>query len=565
MTADPNDPALVCVSGSPATSTDVVMTVNPLLPASVSVAANTNPSCDGAPVIFTAIPINGGNAPTIEWFKNTVLVGTGLTYSYAPVNGDQVYAVMTADPTLSCVTGSPATSNSVTMTVNPLPTAVITNNTGTNILSCTVTSISLTASGGDTYQWNKGLGTNASVLITSAGNYQVTVTNAFGCSSAATIIITQAPAISSVTASAGIITTIGGTTTLTVNATGGVQPYTYSLNGGTYQASNTFIIGAGTYSVNVMDANGCTMNSNSVTVSDPVFLPSFLTYTGVLSVQTNSQANLSATLLNSNNKGISGRTILFTIGSQSTTATTNGQGRATVSLVINQTPGTYQMITSFAGDATYASSSDSDPFTITGAPIPVTASLIGTVTKVYDGNKTAFMLSANYQLNGVTAGDNVSLNNPPTGTYNNKNVGTNKTVTVIGLALTGPDAGKYILSSTTASANIGTITALKSAEIATDVTTQIQPIDSLMLKTYPNPFTERLYIEFSNATNTHARIEILDITGSKLETLFDNQIDGGQLYKVEYIPNMVSSHVIIYRLITNTETRQGKVIYNENR
>jgi len=559
MTADP---ALACVSGSPATSTEMVMTVNPFLPASVSIAADANPACDGTPVVFTAIPINGGNAPTVEWFKNTLLVGTGLTYSYTPVNGDQVYAVMTSDPTLACVIGSPATSNTVMMTVNALPTALITSNTGTNELTCTITSISLTASGGVSYLWNKGLGTNATVQVTTPGNnYQVTVTNANGCSSITSIDITQAPGISVVTASAGAIATIGGTATLTVNVTGGVQPYTYSLNGGAPQASNTFTVGAGTYTVNAKDANGCTMNSNTVIITDPVFLPSFLTYTGVLSVQTNSQANLSATLLNSSNKGISGRTILFTVGLQSVSAITNAQGKASASLGINQAVGNYTMITSFAGDATYMSSSDNDPFSITVRPISVTASLVGTVTKPYDGNKTAYMLPGNYQLNGIATGDNVSLNNPASGTYNNKNVGTNKTVTVTGLALTGPDAGKYILNSTTASANIGIITALKSAEILTAVPT----VETPTLKVYPNPFTEKLNIEFSSPSDTHAKIEIFNIVGAQLEILFNREIKANELYNVEYIPHLVSSQVVIYRLTMNGMTQQGKFIYQEPR
>jgi hypothetical protein len=105
----------------------------------------------------------------------------------------------------------------------------------------------------------------------------------------------------------------------------------------------------------------------------------------------------------------------------------------------------------------------------------------------------------------------------------------------------------------------------KSAEILSDAAIKSQSLESFILKAYPNPFTERLYIEFSNVTNTHVRLEIFDIAGSKLETLFDNNTERGQSYKVEFTPKMNGSCVLIYRLIMDNETRQGKVIFQENK
>ncbi|MEO6539282.1 MAG: MBG domain-containing protein, partial [Ferruginibacter sp.] len=64
----------------------------------------------------------------------------------------------------------------------------------------------------------------------------------------------------------------------------------------------------------------------------------------------------------------------------------------------------------------------------------VTASLTGTITKVYDGTTTATLVAGNYSLTGVSGADVVILNNPATGAYSTKNVGTNIAVTVTGLA-----------------------------------------------------------------------------------------------------------------------------------
>ncbi|WP_344711180.1 beta strand repeat-containing protein [Sphingomonas humi] len=86
----------------------------------------------------------------------------------------------------------------------------------------------------------------------------------------------------------------------------------------------------------------------------------------------------------------------------------------------------------------------------------LTASLTGTVTKTYDGTDAASLSAGNYALSNLVAGDAVTLNNPASGTFDNRNAGTAKTVSVAGLALTGADAGNYSIN-TSASAAIGTI------------------------------------------------------------------------------------------------------------
>jgi hypothetical protein len=80
----------------------------------------------------------------------------------------------------------------ITLTQNiTAPAAGITNNSGTTVLTCTTTSVSVTATGGVSYAWSGGLGSNAGVTITAPGTYTVTVTGTNGCTSTADITITQ--------------------------------------------------------------------------------------------------------------------------------------------------------------------------------------------------------------------------------------------------------------------------------------------------------------------------------------------------------------------------------------
>ena len=96
-----------------------VITANPPVTPDVSIEASSNPAATGASVTFTPTPVNGGLNPAYEWFVNNVSVGTGETYSYIPTDGDLIYTKMTSNDTSPCLTGNPATSNTITMSVSP--------------------------------------------------------------------------------------------------------------------------------------------------------------------------------------------------------------------------------------------------------------------------------------------------------------------------------------------------------------------------------------------------------------------------------------------------------------
>ncbi|MCX6304382.1 MAG: T9SS type A sorting domain-containing protein [Bacteroidetes bacterium] len=152
-----------CVSGNPAISNTVTMTVNPMLPVSVSVVASANPVCAGSPVTYTATPTNGGLVPAYQWQVNGTNAGTGTTtYTYVPANSDIITCILTSSDI--CVTGNPATSNAVTMTLTtPLPVSVSIVSSANPV--CAGTSVTFTATptnGGlvPAYQW-KVNGTNA--------------------------------------------------------------------------------------------------------------------------------------------------------------------------------------------------------------------------------------------------------------------------------------------------------------------------------------------------------------------------------------------------------------------
>ncbi|MFN7902280.1 MAG: YDG domain-containing protein [Holosporales bacterium] len=89
----------------------------------------------------------------------------------------------------------------------------------------------------------------------------------------------------------------------------------------------------------------------------------------------------------------------------------------------------------------------------------LTATLTGTVSKTYDGGTTATLATGNYNIANIYNSDNVFISNTAA-TYNNKNVGTGKLVTMSAPpVLSGAKAANYIITATPAPASVGTILA----------------------------------------------------------------------------------------------------------
>jgi filamentous hemagglutinin family protein len=106
------------------------------------------------------------------------------------------------------------------------------------------------------------------------------------------------------------------------------------------------------------------------------------------------------------------------------------------------------------GGGNYSVTEDSNDGEIT--PKPISASLIGTVEKTYDGGTSAPVADSNLTLPGAIAGDDVSVSVTGPGTYATRNAGSGINVTVSGLSFTGDDSGNYTFTDG-ASGDVGII------------------------------------------------------------------------------------------------------------
>ena len=277
-----------CVSGSPATSNSVTMTVNSALTPSVSIAG-TSTICAGTSTTFTATPTNGG-VPTYQWQVNGSPVGANSPSfnSSSLVNGNIVTCVMTSG--LSCANPTTATSNIVTVTVNPNVTPAV-SITG-NAAICAGVSTTFTAApingGTPTYQWllnGANVGTNSStytnVALLNGNIIQCVMTTSVSCpvtptATSNTVTMSVTPTVSPAVTIAGNTSICAGTAT-TFTATpsnGGTPTYQWLLNGNSVGA-NSFTYSNGSLSNN--DIVSCVMTTSATCPTTPTATSNALT------------------------------------------------------------------------------------------------------------------------------------------------------------------------------------------------------------------------------------------------------------------------------------------------
>ena len=134
-------------------------------------------------------------------------------------------------------------------------------------------SVSATGASPFTYNWedasNPGtsIGTGTSVTGLSPGTYTVTVTDDNGCTATCNVVVTE-PAVLTATCTGLDDYCLDNVGQVSVSVGGGTSPYTYLWDDpGSSTTATVSGLGAGTYSVTVTDANGCS-DSCSVSITN---------------------------------------------------------------------------------------------------------------------------------------------------------------------------------------------------------------------------------------------------------------------------------------------------------
>ncbi|MGA9119672.1 MAG: fibronectin type III domain-containing protein [Bacteroidota bacterium] len=86
------------------------------------------------------------------------------------------------------------------------------------------------------------------------------------------------------------------------------------------------------------------------------------------------------------------------------------------------------------------------------------------------------------------------------------------------------------------------------------------PMEFRLDQNFPNPFNPETIIRFSVDQTTHARLEVYDICGRCVVTLFDGSADAGRFHYVAFRGMNLSSGVYFYRLVTSKMNSMKRMI-----
>ncbi len=214
------------------------------IPLAVITPSGPTAFCQGGSVMLTATGGTGylwSNAATTA----SITVSSGGSYTVTVTNSS------------GC-----SDTESIPVTVNPLPIAVITPSCPTAF--CQGGSVMLTATGGTGYLWSN-LATTAAITVNSGGTFSVTVTTNFGCTGTGIILVTEnllLPVSVTISPSANPVSTGENVTLTAVPVNGGTMPsYEWKVNG-------TIVSGASGYSYSYTPVNNdtvsCMLMSNEI-------------------------------------------------------------------------------------------------------------------------------------------------------------------------------------------------------------------------------------------------------------------------------------------------------------
>jgi PKD repeat protein len=243
----------------------ITVTVNslPVMP-TISAGGPTS-FCTGGSVVL-ASSYTGGNlwSPSSATTDAVTVSSTGsYTVTQTDVNG--------------CSSTSAVTN--VNVSSAPLPTIAAAGATSL----CAGQSVTLTASASDSYSWSPGGETTQSIVVTTAGTYNVTTTNANACDGVGTSSNTTVT-VSAVPTAAGSVASMSGTVITFANTSTGATTYNWNF-GDASNSSATAPIHAyatnGNYTITLIASNSTCSDTITFNLTVNVGIEEIQTLAGV--------------------------------------------------------------------------------------------------------------------------------------------------------------------------------------------------------------------------------------------------------------------------------------------
>jgi len=271
-TAAGNYTVVVSAGGATCASTSAALavTVNALPNAAITASGAPTVFCLGGSVVLTA---NTGSNLAYQWQLGSGPTTPPDTASTHTATASGNYRVIVTNRLTSCFSAS----NTIAVTVRPLPVATVTAASAVSICAGNTVVLNANTGTGRTYQWLNGAAaipgaTNASYTASTGGAYTVRVTDTNSCSntSAATTVTVNPLPPTGISPSGAVNICSGSSVTLVGPSATGL---TFQWRNGNTNATGTSTTGsytataAGTYRLVVTSSAGCRDTSVAATVT----------------------------------------------------------------------------------------------------------------------------------------------------------------------------------------------------------------------------------------------------------------------------------------------------------
>ena len=204
----------------------------------------------------------------------TLSVSTGFS-TYQWDSGETTFSINTTTSGIHSVTVSNGLcTGTASVIVNQVANPIVTIIGNANFCKGGNTTLSIVGNN-SAYLWNNSA-TTPSITVLNAGIYAPTVTNSNGCTGTSSITVTEITLTATINGPSTLCGSMANTT-LTLN-----QVYSSYLWSNSSMSSILTISGAGTYSVTVTDANGCSAVATKTITQSGLLSPKFVNNTNVI-------------------------------------------------------------------------------------------------------------------------------------------------------------------------------------------------------------------------------------------------------------------------------------------
>jgi hypothetical protein len=501
------------------------VTINLVNPPAITASVRTTPAlCGPGGGSIDVSPAGGTPGYTYLWSPGgqTNNTATGLAsgnYSVRVTDANGCSATFTA--TLTNPSAITAAASTIANTSCSTPT------------SGSARVVPAGGTGAYTYLWLPSGGNSATASNLSAGIYTARVTDANGCSATSTATVTLSFTLTATASTIANATCYGGSNgSARVVPGGGSAPYSYSWmpsGGSSATASN---LAAGTYTVRVTDAGGCSITATTTITQPPALVV---------------------------NAGADEDTYYGYTADQAVTHTAVASGGTppyTYSWRMNR-PLLCNQVNS-AGDESFASGTCTNNTCPTSGSPTIAPSCTGSATVAVTLTDTAFIISTVRDACGNTAIDTFKVRATDARCF----AGNSNNGKVIVCHHAGNQWVQLCVAQEAVPSMLAQGDLLGACHANGHRPDGLDEENASYLSAYPNPFSDKTTIVFNVPADGNTVVKIFDAFGREIGVLFDGIAKSGTEYKVEFDGAKYARGTYFYNIVSRemNETKKLELI-----